>query len=811
MNGAGPQRLDCHPLQRTRRSNLPSVHAGIRVSSAVSYMTRSGRCIVLPLICALLVSFVPDTAAAAETSKHGPSSAVFIAQVIVLLTTGRLLGELMQRLGQPAVMGQLIAGILLSPSVLGMLWPGLQHAIFPPSAEQKAMTDAVAQLGILLLLLLTGMETDLSVFRRSRRAAFAVSIAGIVFPFACGFMLGELLPDSILPDPQKRLITTLFLGTALSISSVKILAMVVRDLGFLRRTVGQVIVSAAIIDDTIGWIIISVTFGLALHGGIDITSFGETLLGVVVFLTLSFTVGRRFVFRLIRWANDRFVSEVPVITAILVVTGAMALITDALGVHTVLGAFVAGILVGQSPILTRHIDEQLRGLIAGLFAPVFFGLAGMSTDLSVLRQTDLILLTLGLILIACLGKFSGALLGGRFGGMSWAESLAIGCGMNARGSTEVVVASIGLAMGVLNQNLFTPIVTMAIVTTMAMPPFLRWALARVPIEGEEAARLEREEFEAQGFVSNIERLLVAVDASPSGQYVSRLVGLLAGARGMPTTILHLDYGSLESPAEGARETEQTRTLVARSAKLAERSGTEAARDPVEIVTRAEEPGEDVIVAEASKGYGILLIGREPASEGETFHPQITRTAAGFSGPFAIAIARGIDRLPVSGTRFNILTPVTGTPGSRRGAELAIALAQASRGSVTALHIAQPRRPRSWGRQIGAAIAPMGTGDAIIRDIVRLGDPYGVQVRGAVRSGRPPTEAILRELDLGNYNLLVLGVSPRPGEELSFGQVAAELLERAACSLLFVASEPLTANRENSNSPERFSSPVVQPA
>jgi K+:H+ antiporter len=141
------------------------------------------------------------------------------------------------------------------------------------------MTDAVAQLGILLLLLLTGMETDLSVFRRSRRAAFSVSIAGIAVPFLFGVLLGELLPSSILPDPNKRLITTLFLGTALSISSVKIVAMVVREVGFLRRTVGQVMMSSAIIDDTIGWIIMSITFGLALHGGIDLGSIAKSLIG----------------------------------------------------------------------------------------------------------------------------------------------------------------------------------------------------------------------------------------------------------------------------------------------------------------------------------------------------------------------------------------------------------------------------------------------------------------------------------------------------------------------------------------------------
>ena len=331
------------------------------------------------------------------------------------------MGEAMQRIGQPAVMGQLIAGILLGPSVLGTLWPSAEQSLFPAGADQKAMIDAVAQLGILLLLLLTGMETDLSVVRRSRHAAFSISICGVVIPFACGVALGELLPDSLLPDPSQRLITTLFLGVALSISSVKIVAMVVREVGFLRRTIGQVILAAAIIDDTMGWIIMSVVFGLAAHGAIDLASLAQSLVGILLFLGVSFTVGRRIVFWLIRWANDRFASELPVITTILVITGLMALTTNAIGVHTVLGAFVAGILIGQSPILTSHIDEQVRGLIVALFMPVFFGLAGLTTNLAVLANHDLLLLTVGLIVIASVGKFAGAFLGGRVGGMSWAE------------------------------------------------------------------------------------------------------------------------------------------------------------------------------------------------------------------------------------------------------------------------------------------------------------------------------------------------------------------------------------------------------
>src|SRR5580704_10852218 len=197
---------------------------------------------------------------------HEAAVVVFITQIVALLIAGRLMGELMQRVGQPPVIGQILAGVLLGPSVLGDLAPSVYHALFPAGVTAKAMLDAVAQLGVLLLLLMTGMETDLSVFRDARRAALSISVSGIVLPFACGIALGALLPESLLPNPARRSITALFLGTALSISSVKIVALVVRDLGFLRRTVGQVIIASSILDDTIGWLIISVTFGLALHG-----------------------------------------------------------------------------------------------------------------------------------------------------------------------------------------------------------------------------------------------------------------------------------------------------------------------------------------------------------------------------------------------------------------------------------------------------------------------------------------------------------------------------------------------------------------
>src|SRR6201999_4347082 len=184
----------------------------------------------------------------------------------------------------------------------------------------------------------------------------------------------------------------------------------------------------------------------------------------------------------------------------------LALITQGLGVNTVLGSFVAGVLVGESPILSRHIEDQLRGFITAFMMPVFFGLSGLSADLTILKDPTLALLTVGLVAIASIGKFGGAFVGAELSGLNRREALAVGCGMNARGSTEVIVATIGLTMGALSQNLYTMIVTMAVLTTMAMPPMLRAALSGLPMSRQEKIRVEREAMDEKGFVSNLERL-----------------------------------------------------------------------------------------------------------------------------------------------------------------------------------------------------------------------------------------------------------------------------------------------------------------
>ncbi|MGH6727652.1 MAG: cation:proton antiporter [Pseudolabrys sp.] len=743
-----------------------------------------GSAVRFGLLCVvpLLLAAVP--ALAATGPGKSPSELLFIAQLVALILVGRLLGEVLLRFKQPAVMGQLIAGLMLGPSLFGAILPDWQHALFPAAKEQKAMLDGIAQFGILLLLLLTGMETDLKLARQTGRASVLASLCGIAVPFACGVALGELLPDSILPDPSKRLITALFLGTALSIASVKIVATVIREMNFTRRTVGQVIVASAIIDDTVGWIIIAIIFSLALQGHVDGPSIAKSVLGTLAFMGLSFTVGRRVVSSIIRWVNDTFVSEFAVITAILLIMGLMATITDLIGVHTVLGAFVAGILVGESPILTRHIDEQLRGLIIAFFMPVFFATAGLSADLTILKDPSILALTAALIVIASLGKFSGAFLGGKLGGLTFPESLALGTGMNARGSTEVIVATIGLSMGALSHDLFTMIVAMAVFTTMVMPPTLRWALSRIPLRKDEKQRLEREEMEARGFVPKLERLLLAVDESANGRFASRVAGLIAGSGGMPTTVMQIKTSKKTGKASAAAEQAKAKLAgdtVKTFAGHAERGQNPEEKTDGELAVTAiveTTPTSKAVAAEAKKGYGLMIVGLEKTvARRNEFHDDITKLAAGFEGPIAVADARDKFLDHPLHANLDMLVPVNGTDISRRAAEVAIAMARAGKASLTALYVA-PGGKRKRSRQYE---------EAILKDIVALAESYELTLRTAVRADIAAEEAILKETVRGKHNLVVMGVARRPGEKLFFGDTAAALLEKSERSLLFVAS------------------------
>ncbi len=650
---------------------------------------------------------------------------------------------------------------------------------------------------------------------------------GIVVPFALRRRRSAMvLPEDLLPDPQQALVTALFLGTALSIASVKIVAMVVREMNFLRRTVGQVILASAIIDDSVGWIIVSIIFVIALHGAVEWTSLAWSVSGTFVFMVVSFTIGRRVVFfvdplgqRHLRQRIRRHHRHP--------------------GHHGRHGAdhrhdrrahrarrlrrrHPGRRIADPHPSYRRAVARHHHGVLR----------AGVLRHWRACRPTSpssptgkIALLTAGLILIASIGKFGGAFSGAKLGGLTPREGFALACGMNARGSTEVIVATIGLSMGALNQNLFTMIVAMAVITTMAMPPTLRWALSRIPLRKEEKQRLEREELEERGFVPNLERLLVAVDDSANGKFASRVAGMLAGTHGMPTTVLHIpDASKIETktqrgqgqrqdrgqgdrdqsgrqPLEGGRRQEGASQSRRRSRKSRRRrpaipsrrrpSRSRASRrrrrrptTPVDVTTIVHEaPSPEIIAAEAEKGYDLMIIGLEKTSKRDKeFHASVTTLARGFEGPLAVSAVRD-DLLKKPDAKLSILVPVNGTEASRNGAEVAITMARATKAPVTVLYVAVGGGKRTTRRNLRTRRHE----EAILKDIVAIADGYNMSIRTAVLADRAADEAIMREVERRKHNLVVMGVGRRPGEKLFFGDTAAALLEKSERSLLFVAS------------------------
>ena len=730
--------------------------------------------------------------------------AIFLTQLVLLLLVGRMLGEGMARMGQPAIFGQLLAGVVLGPSLFGALFPGLHATLFPSSEKLKTMIDSISQVGVVLLLLLTGMETNLELVRRKFHVVLSTSLSGIAIPFACGVALGFLLPNDLVPDEGRQLITALFLGTALSISSIKIVAMVLMEVGFIRRDLGQLILATAVLDDTIAWILVAVIAGISTKGTFSFGQVASSIAGVVMFLGFSLTLGRRLVAKLIQWSNDTLMIEFPVITAVLVLTLGLALTTELIGVHLALGAFVGGVLIGQSPILKGHIEQELRGMIVAFFSPVFFAVAGLGMDLTTLAEPHMSILAITFVAVATIGKSTGALIGGRLGGLSGRESLALATGLNARGSTEVIIATIGLSMGVLNSELYTLIVAMAVITTLIMPPTLRWTLARVPMRSDERERLEKEEAAEKSQLPNMERVLVTADGGANGALTLRLAGAFAAERQILTTILERstpdgdeDYPTRSGVdvARGAAESVVAQLdLASGKSEVATNDGKGATNETNNSQTKSRLSVDNLIQdklantrgsreAEAVKGYSIVFIGLEHAlqQDGKHFTDEVTKLLEATGVPAAICFnaAQGPqgDDMP-----RNILVPVSGTQGARLALEIAVAFAQASGARLTILHVIEAPRERELLRE-----SLFDRLSSVLHLACVHAERNGVNPTPVQIIHSHPNRVVRRMADGGTFDLVVLGTELREDEGKFLGPGTSDLIRTVHAPMLLVAS------------------------
>ncbi|MFC4907226.1 cation:proton antiporter [Actinomadura gamaensis] len=412
---------------------------------------------------------------------------VFLLQIALLLGAALLLGLLARRLGMPAIVGELCAGVLLGPSVLAHAAPALAHWLLPARPEQQHLLDAVGQLGVLLLVGVTGMNVDLGMIRRQGLTAARVSAGGLVLPLAAGFGVGLLLPGALLAPGGDRTVFAAFVAVAMCVSAIPVIAKTLLEMRLLHRDVGQLIVGASVVDDMVGWLLLSVVSAAATTGvraGHLVFTVGMLLGGIALALTLGRPVVRTLLSRAARSPEPAVTVATAVGVVVLCAAG-----TQALGVEPVVGAFFGGLLisaVGWEAAPQRM--TSLRTFAMGVLAPLFFATAGLRMDLTALVHPDVLGAAVLVLAVAVVFKFAGAYLGARASRLGHWEALALGAGMNARGVIEVIIAMVGLRLGVLSTEMYTVVVLVAIATSLMAPPLLRTAVRRIEVTGAERER-----------------------------------------------------------------------------------------------------------------------------------------------------------------------------------------------------------------------------------------------------------------------------------------------------------------------------------
>jgi Kef-type K+ transport system membrane component KefB len=416
------------------------------------------------------------TVAAEAASTPAAPNAVFhvLFALAAVVIAGRLIGSLLRSIGQPPVIGEVLGGILLGPSLLGRLAPELSAYILPPSVAP--FLNVVAQLGVILYMFLVGLELNGDLLRIRAHATVAISHASIILPFVLGSMLALQLYPRLSTSDVPFTSFALFMGVALSITAFPVLARILTDRGMSRTELGAVALTCAATDDVTAWCLLALAVGVAQARIEDAL---VVLLLTAAFIAVTFLAVGPAVGRWLSRSGDRQPTQT-VLAVTVVGLLVAALTTEGIGIHAVFGAFLFGAVIPHDSQLARALTNKLEDLVTILLLPAFFAFTGMRTQIGLVSGVSEWMMCGLIILVATAGKFGGSLVAARLTGMSWHQAASLGILMNTRGLMELIVLNIGLDLRVISPKLFTMMVLMALATTIATTPVLQ-ILGRGPM------------------------------------------------------------------------------------------------------------------------------------------------------------------------------------------------------------------------------------------------------------------------------------------------------------------------------------------
>ena len=618
-------------------------------------------------------------AATADLAHAEYDLLVFWVQILALVVGARTLGWVMLQLGLPRVIGELGAGVLLGPSVFGKFWPEQFAWFLPAGGEQAAALLTVSWIGVALLLVLAGFETDLGLITKLGRPAVLVALGSMLVPAAAGSVVGWLIPDEFLGADAERSTFLLFVALAVSVSALAVVAKILSDLGLMRRDFGQITVAVGMANDIVGWVLLGVLTGLAASGGVSAVDVVISVGGLLAFLVLALTVGQWLVDRWLRRARRSRDSIGAAVTVAVVTMLGFGVVTQRLGVEAVLGAFVAGVVLHRSRFVDEHLEHYIERLTSSFFAPVFFATAGLQVNLLLLEDTTILTWTVVVVAVAIVAKFAGAYGGARLAGRSRRGALALGAGLNARGTLEIVIASVGLSLGVFNTASFTVIVLVPLVTSIFASVALRIVVFNWRGDAAEVRRLEREKALSQNLVVRSSRLLIPSRGGPASIAAAQLMHYSWPPEAEVTVFTaadrraEFDFDPLENVLYG-RDVDFRR--------VRERDVAESLAD------------------EAALGYGAIGMGVQNSEEiGPLISPLVDDVLR--VSPIPVVVVRrgrNLER-PLPGAFAKALVPASGGPSSRAAAEVAANLSAQLGTQIVLAHVVGSTDPMGGLRRL----------------------------------------------------------------------------------------------------------------
>ncbi|MBX3263323.1 MAG: cation:proton antiporter [Labilithrix sp.] len=698
---------------------------------------------------------------------HGPVG-ILIAQLVIILALSRGLGFVAARLRQPLVIAEIVAGIVLGPSLLGWLAPSVLAAVFP--AESLQSLKMLSQVGLLLFMFLVGLELDPKLLRGRGRASVAISHTSIVVPFALGALAAPFLYARLSSPSIPFVSFLLFIGISMSVTAFPVLARILTERRLLTTEVGAISITCAAVDDVTAWCLLAFVVSVVRASNVG----GAVL---TTFLALAYAAGmlvlvRPFVARMAARVatRDGLTQGIVAFTLVLLLLSSLA--TEMIGIHALFGAFIFGAIIPKDGALARLLAEKLEDVAVVLLLPIFFAYSGLRTEIGLLSTPGSWGICGLIILLACAGKFGGSTIAARLTGLPWRESSAIGILMNTRGLMELIVLNIGLDLGVISPTLFTMMVVMALATTFMTSPLLRWIYPGERARDLVATRAD----EGEPF-----RVLVSVSHAETAPGLAVLGSALARSSTEALLALHLvrpqDRASFHLRA-GSEAQEALAPLLARSAAL----GVEARS----LSFVSGEPAVDICRTAEAKGVGLVLLGRhKPLFGGTVLGGTVRAVMQEASCDVAVLVDRGLSEIR------RVLVPFMGSGHDRAALVLARRLLESSGAEVTILHVVSPRASESSKRQ------------RVLVDELFPEDTH--HIRLSIIEHAHPEEAVLDEAKEG-YDLVVVGVGVEWGlNDALLGRHRERIVRDAAPSVVVVhhalaAAPPVTESRSSSERP-----------